>query len=93
MTSCRKIFAPAELHSIKTLRGSTVKLSIAAAAAAHLGAAVPNLDPPIYTAGPLDYQEQAVQERVRYEAGHLIVPDGPGLGMELDEGRLDAKRL
>jgi L-alanine-DL-glutamate epimerase-like enolase superfamily enzyme len=30
---------------------------------------------------------------MRYEAGHFIVPDGPGLGMELDEGLLEAQSV
>jgi L-alanine-DL-glutamate epimerase-like enolase superfamily enzyme len=44
-------------------------------------------------AGPLVYREQVVKERVRYDEGHIIVPEGPGLGMELDEKLLDAQRL
>jgi muconate cycloisomerase len=93
ITACRKIFALAELHGISTLLGSTVEMSIGTAAAAHLVAAVPNLDLPIYPAGPLVYREQVVKERVRYDEGHIIVPEGPGLGMELDEKLLDAQRL
>ena len=54
---------------------------------------MPNLDFPCYPAGPLVYREQVVKERMRYEEGHFLVPDGPGLGMELDEERLGAQRL
>lgn len=93
MTACRKMFALCEIFGIKALSGSTVELSIGTAARAHLIAAVPNVDFPCYPAGPQVYQEQVVKERVRYEAGHIIVPDGPGLGMELDEERLKAQRL
>ena len=28
-----------------------------------------------------------------YEAGHIIVPDGPGLGVEIEEEKLNAQRL
>ncbi len=35
--------------------------------------------------GPVLYTEDVVRERPRYEDGYLVVPDGPGLGMELDE--------
>ena len=93
MTACRKVFGLAELFGIKTLMGSTVELSIGTAARAHLAAAVPNIDFPCYPAGPLVYYEQIVKERVGYEEGHIIVPDGPGLGVELDEERLAAQRL
>ena len=93
MTSCRKMFGLAELFDIKVLHGSTVELSIGTAARAHLLASVPNMDYPCYLAGPLVYQEQVVKEKVRYEEGYLYPPDGPGLGVELDEDLLNAQRL
>ncbi len=93
LAPCRKGFGLAEAFGIETLLGSTVELSIGTAARAHLVAAMPNLSFPCYPAGPLVYQERIVKEPVRYQAGHIIVPDGPGLGMELDEERLAAQRL
>ncbi len=93
LTAARKLFALAEAFGITTLLGSTVELSIGTAAAAHLLAAVPNLSLPSYPAGPLVYHERVVKEPVRYEEGHIIVPDGPGLGVELDEEMLAAQRL
>lgn len=93
MTACQKVFGLAELCGIKTLLGSTVELSIGTAARAHVAAAMPNLDFPSYPSGPLVYYEQIVREKVRYEEGHIIVPDGPGLGVEIDAERLAAQRL
>ena len=90
---CIKTFALADLFSIKTLVGSTVELSIGTAARAHVAASMTNLDLPIYPSGPLVYYEQVVKEKVRYEDGHVIVPDGPGVGVELDEERLEAQRV
>ena len=91
MTPARKLFALAEAYGIKTLLGSTVELSIGTAAAAHLVAAMPNLTFPCYPSGPLVYHERVVKEPVRYEEGHIVVPEGPGLGMELDKARLEAQ--
>ena len=93
ITSCIKTFAVAEFFGIQTLMGSTVELSIGTAARVHVASAMPNLDFPIYPSGPLVYQEQIVKERVRYEEGHVLVPDGPGLGVEIDEDLLNAQRL
>jgi len=93
ITECVKIFALGEMFGIKVLHGSTVELSIGTAARAHLLAAMPNVDLPCYPAGPLVYQEQVCREKVRYENGHFVVPDGPGLGVEIDEDRLTAQRL
>ena len=90
---CINTFALAELFGITTLIGSTVELSIGTAARAHVAASIRNLDLPIYPSGPLVYYEQVVKEKVRYEDGHVIVPDGPGVGVELDEERLQAQRV
>ena len=93
ITACRKLFGLAEIFGIKTVMGSTVELSIGTAARAHLAAAVPNLDFPCYLAGPLVYQEQIVHQPVCYEAGYITVPEGPGLGLQLNEQRLQTQRL
>ena len=92
-TPCRKLFGLAEAFGINALMGSTVELSIGTAARAHLAVSVPNLAFPCYMAGPLVYQEQIVAEKVRYEEGHIIVPEGPGLGLELDPERLAEQRM
>lgn len=93
VTACMNIFALGRLFDIKVLHGSTVELSIGTAARAHLQAATPNVDLPTYTAGPLVYQDRICKEKVRYEEGHIVVPDGPGLGVEIDEERLSAQML
>jgi L-alanine-DL-glutamate epimerase-like enolase superfamily enzyme len=84
----QKIFALAEAFGIKTLIGTTQELSIGTAAQAHLGASVPNLDFPSDAAGARLYTKDVVKERIQYEDGYLIVPEGPGLGMEIDEEKL-----
>ena len=83
----------AEILGVRALAGSTVEMSLGTAARAHLIAAIPNIDFPCYPSGPLVYQEQIVMERVRYEAGHIVVPDGPGLGVEIDPQSLRQQRL
>ena len=93
ITSCRKLFGLAEAFGIETLVGSTVELSIGTAARAHVAASVPNLDFPCYPSGPLVYREQIVEEPVRYEQGHILVPEGIGLGVVLDPKRLEELRL
>ena len=36
------------------------------------------------------YESDVVKERIQYENGYVIVPEGPGLGMELDEEKIAA---
>ena len=84
----RNLFATAETLGLKTLIGTTQELSIGTAAQAHLGASVPNLDYPGDAAGAQLYLDDVVVNRVRYENGNLVVPKGPGLGMELSQESL-----
>lgn len=93
LTSAKKMFGLAEVFGIQALLGSTVELSIGTSARAHLASAIPNIDYPCYPSGPLVYQEQICKERVLYEAGHIVVPDGPGVGVEIDEDKLRAQTL
>jgi muconate cycloisomerase len=84
----KKIFALAEALGLKMLIGTTQELSIGTSAQAQLGASVPNLEYPSDPAGGRLYLEDVVKERVKYENGYLLVPQGPGLGMEIDEDKL-----
>ena len=80
----------AQAAGISCLVGTTQELSIGVAAQAMFGSVVENLDYPGDPTGGLLYEHDVVVERVRYENGHLIVPEGPGLGMELDSEKLAA---
>ncbi|MCZ6634205.1 MAG: muconate cycloisomerase [bacterium] len=86
----RNLFATAEALGLKTLIGTTQELSIGTSAQAHLGASVANLEYPGDAAGAQLYIDDVVVNRAQYENGHLLVPKGPGLGMELDEEKLEA---
>ncbi len=78
----------ARAAGISCLVGTTQELSIGVAAQAMFGSVLENLDYPGDPTGGLLYESDVVVERVRYEKGYLIVPDGPGLGMELDDEKL-----
>ena len=73
--------------------GSTVEMSIGTAARVHLAAATPDLAFPCYMAGPLVYDEDVVGEPVQYCEGHIVIPEGPGLGVELDGARMKKIQL
>ena len=88
----KKLMALAELAGIRVLIGTTQELSIGSAAHVHLGASVPELHSASDTVGPLLYIEDVVKERVRFEGNRLVVPDGPGLGVELDQDALECLR-
>ena len=54
----------------------------------HLGAAVPNLTYALDTHYPWQSDEVITGGRFEFEDGSLPVPDGPGLGVELDRQAL-----
>jgi len=85
-TTALHIAQVADAAGLSVLVGTTQELSIGVAAQAMFGSIVENLDYP----GDLLYESDVVKERARYENGYLIVPKGPGLGMELDEEKITA---
>lgn len=92
LVPAKKLAALAELAGIKALIGTTQELSIGTAAQAHLGASMAELSAASDPVGPLLYVEDVVRERVRFDGNRIVVPDGPGLGMELDPDALEALR-
>jgi len=88
----QRLFALADASGLQALLSTTQELSLGTAAVAHLGAAIPALHYPGDAVGPLLYTEDVVAEPIRYDGIRLVVPDGPGLGVELDEAKLEELR-
>jgi muconate cycloisomerase len=85
----------AAAHGLGVMVGSVIEMGIATAMGLHLAAALPRLAYPSYLMGLLKYREQLVAEQVEVAAGHVAVPAGPGLGVNVDEQHLralDARR-
>lgn len=70
-------------------RGSGVDLGIADAAAVHACAAAPSCTMPSDLIGHLIRVDDLIRQPLVTEDGAVRVPDGPGLGVELDEDALD----
>jgi L-alanine-DL-glutamate epimerase-like enolase superfamily enzyme len=65
----------------------TGESSVASAAALHLAATLPVLAWGL-TLTSRALAEDVAREPLRIEGGHAVVPDGPGLGIDVDEQRL-----
>jgi muconate cycloisomerase len=65
----------------------TGESSVASAAAAHIAAVAPALAWGLTVTSP-GLAEDVVAVPLRVEHGHVVVPDGPGLGVEVDERRV-----
>jgi L-alanine-DL-glutamate epimerase-like enolase superfamily enzyme len=75
----------------------TGESSVASAAAAHIAAVVPAIAWGLTVTSP-GLAEDVVTAPLRVDNGHVMVPDGPGLGIEVDErrvrrGQQDFKRV
>ena len=67
---------------------SNTHLGISLAAMTHLAAATPNLTYALDTHSPWKTEEVIAGGPLRFVDGALPVPDGPGLGVEIDEDAL-----
>ena len=75
--------------------GSNLELGIASAAMLHLAVAVPAIDSETYPAdilGPLYHEADMIREPLALGPEVAQVPEGPGLGVELDEEQVDRWR-
>jgi muconate cycloisomerase len=64
--------------------GSSIEGPIGTAASLHLACAAPGVTYGSELFGPLLIRDQLLVEPLRYADGRLHLPDGPGLGVELD---------
>ncbi len=83
-----RLVALAESARASVLIGTTQELNIGTAAVAHLAAAARILDYPGDNTGPHLYTADVVKAPLEYVNSHLMVPEGPGLGVEVDEAKL-----
>ncbi|MEO0423532.1 MAG: muconate cycloisomerase family protein [Pseudomonadota bacterium] len=78
----------ADAAGITSYLGTFLETSIGTAASLHLGATLPSLPLGGETIGPLLLAQDIVRAPIRYADGGAYLPDGPGLGVELDEDRV-----
>ena len=92
-TNIRKLFSLAEAAGIKCLIGTDQESTLGTSAQVQLGVSMPNLDLPCDPMGPVLYTESLAVERIRAEGSYLYPPEGPGLGVALDEDRVKALKV
>jgi len=91
----RKIAAIAESAGITCTVGSNLELGVASAAMIHLAMATPGIGAeefPCDIIGPLYYESDMLTSPIAIADGRVTSPDGPGLGVDLDEAIVDRWR-
>ena len=95
IAATREIAHVARAAGVVCSMGSNLELGIATAAMLPLAAAEPSLDDARYPGdylGPLYHQADLLKEPLQLGPSVARVPDGPGLGVELDEDQLERYR-
>ena len=85
----------AKAAGIVCAMGSNLELGIATAAMLHVGVAVPAIVSELYPGdfiGPLYHEADLIKTPLTLGPSSAIVPNGPGLGVELDEAQLEKYR-
>ena len=73
--------------------GSMVEMGIGTAAGAHFAASVKYLDYPSDVKGPSLMADSILKKPIKIEDGYTHVPEGPGLGIEVDYDKLDKYKV
>lgn len=91
-----RIAAVAEAAGISCTIGSNLEMGIASATMIHLAMSTPAIDAeafPCDIIGPLCYQDDLLRKPLNIVPGKAFPPEGPGLGVELDEEKLEQYRV
>jgi muconate cycloisomerase len=88
-----RVFAIAEAARLPCIIGSMPELGIGTAAQAQLAFAMRNIGYASDVNGFVYHSDDIVQEKLRIEDGYLYPPEGPGLGVTLDQDKLEKYRI
>jgi muconate cycloisomerase len=91
-----EIIAVAKAAGIRCTIGSNLELGIGTAAMLHVAAAFPEVDCdsfPADTIGPFYHDGEIITQPLDLGPPYAKIPDGPGLGVELDESALARFRV
>jgi len=87
LSGCKKVAALAEASHVKVIPHNPLS-PVSTAACVQLDAAIPNFALQEYTGESEPPKSELLRTPLVLAEGHLLVPDAPGLGIELDEAAL-----
>lgn len=92
LTAARRLAGIAEAAGVALYGGTMLEGGVGTVASAQLFAVLPSLEFGTELFGPLLLTEELLAEPLEYSEGALTVPDGPGLGVRLNEDAVQAFR-
>lgn len=93
ITGAKKMEAVSEACGLPVTVGTMMEMGVGTAAAAHFAAACNPLADTCDCTGPTLLEGDILKESLIFSDGYLKVPQGVGLGVELDEEKLDYFRI
>ena len=90
ITEVRKIAAIADTFHVPISPHNT-KGPVGIIAAAHLMASIPNVAPMEFVTG-IEWRDEIITEPLKVENSCIVLPEGPGLGIELDMDGVEKHR-
>jgi muconate cycloisomerase len=93
LNNTRKVAAVAEAAGLSLFGGTMLESGVGTAASAQLFSTLPSLRWGCQLFGPLLFKDDIATARPVYRDFHLIVPQGPGFGVTVDEEKLALYRL
>lgn len=84
MTQTKKVAAIAEGVGFGLYGGTMIESSLGTAICAQLYSTIPKFEFGTELFGPLLFKENITLNQIKYENYEIIIPDGPGFGMEID---------
>ncbi|NKB65698.1 MAG: mandelate racemase [Candidatus Latescibacteria bacterium] len=92
ITECRRIAALAEVEGVPVAPHSPAG-PVSTLAGVHLAASIANFLVLEFAFGEVDWRAQLVRPAEVVDGGLMALPQGPGLGIELDEAMVAAHRV
>ena len=89
LSGCKKVAAMAEAQHVKVIPHNPLS-PVSTAACVQLDACIPNFALQEYTGESEPPKSELLVSPLKLERGYLVVPEGPGLGIELNEAALTA---
>ena len=87
LSGCKKVAAMAEAHHVKVIPHNPLS-PISTAACVQLDACIPNFALQEYTGESEPPKSELLLNPLELKEGYITVPDGPGLGVEINEEAL-----
>jgi muconate cycloisomerase len=88
MTATKKVAAIAEAAGIGLYGGTMIESSLGTAVCAQLYSTIPNMAYGTELFGPLLFKDNVTINNIKYENFEIVIPDGPGFGMEIDKEKV-----